>query len=107
MSRHGAVCQASPFACRILPSARDFNPLQSADVETALTQFERRHAAQGDVHFFSQRRLWAEGPPGEHLWGNVPGTTTRGYYDTNHLMVSVAAKYLGPYMCSAFSSWGL
>jgi len=107
IDRHGDVCEAIPDLCHILPEARDFNELQRADVEAALTDFERRHAAQGDVHFFSQRRLWDEGAPGEHLWGNVPGTTTRGYDDTNHLMVSVAVKYLGPYMCSAFFSWGL
>jgi len=107
VDRSGDTCEAVHELCHFLGAARDFNPLQKAQVEEALTALEARHADEWDLHYFPQIELWTEGPPGEHLWGNVPGTGTRGLYDRQHLMVSVASKYLGPYLCSAFRSWGL
>ena len=64
-------------------------------------------AAHDDVYFWGQFALWGEGPPGEHLWGNVPGTTQRAYYDDSHLLMEVAEAYLWPYICSSLQEWGL
>ena len=62
-------------------------------------------SSQGnDVKVFLQSPLW-EVAPGQHFWGNVPGTDTNAYYDTGHLL-ALGARYLSPYMCSAFEGWG-
>lgn len=63
--------------------------------------------ANPDVYAFVQTGLWSRGAPGEHMWGQVPGTTMRAYSDdTHHLWEDVAQAYLTPYFCSAFKAWG-
>ena len=62
-------------------------------------------AGRPNVFGFIQSDLWTP-PSGESFWGNVPGTTTNAYYDSQHLLIA-GAKYLSPYICTAFSEWGL
>lgn len=98
------TCRAAPGLCSLSPKAGD-RDLTTADVEQTLSNFASQH---DDVFFYSQAALW-QGPPGEHLWGQVPGTVPSqpAFYDTHHLLVTVAEAYLWPYLCSAFHGWGL
>lgn len=107
ITRPAPTCEAAHYLCRISPYATLHETRLTRDrVEEVLESFQRRF---DDVYFFRQSILWTEGPVGEHLWGNVPGTkpSQRAYYDNNHLLFSTAEAYLWPYMCSAFQSWGL
>lgn len=109
ITRPAPTCKANPALCDISPWATDAGRDESAraDVERSLAQFAEDEAKSGDVFVWSQTSLWTSGAPGEHLWGNVPGTHVPGYYDTNHLLVDVAEAYLWPYLCAAFHRWGL
>ena len=69
--------------------------------DTDITTFADNTA---DVFSFLQAPFWAP-EPGDHWWGNVPGTTINAFYDDNHLLEK-GTLYAAPYMCSAFARWG-
>ena len=88
-------------------------PLRAPDTCNSLTICHQTSRSKGATFLCSacspveggvRPPLW-EVAPGQHFWGNVPGTDTNAYYDTNHLL-ALGARYLSPYMCSAFEGWG-
>ena len=102
ITQPATLCVAAPHLCdfdpRAVVASDEFpdSPTR-ASAEHVLQEFASQHR---DVHFWSQSALWEAGPPGEHLWGNIPGTMERAYFDHNHLLIHVAEAYLWPYLCS-------
>lgn len=94
LSHFPSLCHINHNLC-----SGQFQEGQASDNQ--LQSFAGRHT---DVLVFLQTPLWTA-PPGEHFWGNVPGTRTNAYYDTHHLL-SVGALYLTPHLCSAFEREG-
>ena len=91
MSGRPPLCHINPQRCSINTVAMQYISQNNEDI----IQFA---AARPDVFAFTQSHLWSA--PGQHFWGQVPGTMTNGYFDDNHLL-SVGAHYIAPYLCSA------
>ena len=112
LTRPAPICAAAPNLCHFSDLATsdsdglraDWAYIEREEVERRLDAFAARHA---DVYFWRQGDLWTLGPPGEHLWGNVPGTNQRAFIDDSHLIPDIAEAYLWPHLCSQFRDWGL
>ena len=107
------ICEPAPELCEISPMAMDrydvtglrpeFVGITRADMEQRLQSYA---ADQPDVYVLSIAHLFTEGAPGEHLMGNIPGTSQRAYFDNAHLLMAVGGQYLWPYLCSQLREWG-
>ena len=90
----GARCSVTPWLCHVTDTFDANDQLSVTFVQ-----------AHPEVFTFVQSGLWSRGAPGEHIWGQVPGTDQRAYGDTQHLWEDMAEAYLAPYFCSAFNGW--
>lgn len=101
------LCEISPYAMSLESYGESLRAEYVGITRAQMDQLNQNFAVSNDdVYFWQQFALWGEGPPDEHLWGNVPGTTQRAYYDDSHLLMDVAEGYLWPYLCSSLREWG-
>lgn len=93
LSHTPAVCHGNHNLC---------SGIYPTEWDTQLQSFAAQHA---NVRALIQTPFWTA-PPGQHFWGNVPGTTTNAYEDTHHLLPE-GATYVQPFLCSALRQWDL
>ena len=104
----GSKCAARPTMCHLLTTNR---PPGNGGIRGELADLEQEMIdwanAHDGVYEFVQYPLWTVGAPGEHMYGQVPGTTQVALHDDTHMWEAVARSYLAPYICSAFAAWGI